>query len=205
MFNNLSQNRAILIVALLNFSYFFVEFFIALDITSVSLFADSIDFLEDAFTNFIILFGLYLSLQNRIKLGYLLIGMILIPSLFTLIFAINQFLNPVLTDGVLLSSYALGALVINIFCAFLIAKFKKANNSLLLTAFYSARNDALANIAMIIAGGITLYTTSHYPDLIVGILIFLLNLDASKAIYEQIKKERNESRIFRVKRKGKIW
>mgnify|MGYP003595179567 CR=1 FL=1 len=192
MFNNLSQNRAILIVALLNFSYFFVEFFIALDITSVSLFADSIDFLEDAFTNFIILFGLYLSLQNRIKLGYLLIGMILIPSLFTLIFAINQFLNPVLTDGVLLSSYALGALVINIFCAFLIAKFKKANNSLLLTAFYSARNDALANIAMIIAGGITLYTTSHYPDLIVGILIFLLNLDASKAIYEQIKKERNE-------------
>lgn len=192
MFNNLSQNRAILIVALLNFSYFFVEFFIALDITSVSLFADSIDFLEDAFTNFIILFGLYLSLQNRIKLGYLLIGIIFIPSFFTLIFAINQFLNPVLTDGVLLSSYALGALVINIFCAFLIAKFKKANNSLLLTAFYSARNDALANIAMIIAGGITLYTTSHYPDLIVGILIFLLNLDASKAIYEQIKKERNE-------------
>ena len=192
MFDNLSQNRAILIVALLNFGYFFVEFFIALDITSVSLFADSIDFLEDAFTNFIILFGLYLSLQNRIKLGYLLIGMILIPSLFTLIFAINQFLNPVLTDGVLLSSYALGALVINIFCAFLIAKFKKANNSLLLTAFYSARNDALANIAMIIAGVITIYTTSHYPDLIVGILIFLLNLDASKAIYEQIKKERNE-------------
>ena len=190
MFNNLSQHRAILIVALLNFGYFFVEFFVALNITSVSLFADSIDFLEDAFTNFIILFGLYLSLQNRIKLGYLLIGMIFIPSLFTLIFAINQFLNPVLTDGVLLSSYAFGALVINIFCAFLIARFKKANNSLLLTAFYSARNDALANIAMIIAGVITIYTTSHYPDLIVGILIFLLNLDASKAIYEQIKKER---------------
>jgi Co/Zn/Cd efflux system component len=192
MFNNLSQHRAILIVALLNFGYFFVEFFVALNITSVSLFADSIDFLEDAFTNFIILFGLYLSLQNRIKLGYLLIGMIFIPSLFTLIFAINQFLNPVLTDGVLLSSYAFGALVINIFCAFLIARFKKANNSLVLTAFYSARNDALANIAMIIAGVITIYTTSHYPDLIVGILIFLLNLDASKAIYEQIKKEKTK-------------
>ena len=89
MFNNLSQHRAILIVALLNFGYFFVEFFVALNITSVSLFADSIDFLEDAFTNFIILFGLYLSLQNRIKLGYLLIGMIFIPSLFTLIFLLN--------------------------------------------------------------------------------------------------------------------
>lgn len=192
MFNNINQHRAILIVALLNFGYFFVEFFVALNITSVSLFADSIDFLEDAFTNFLILLGLYLSLKNRIKLGYLLIALIFIPSLFTLVFAINQFLNPVLTDGFSLSSYALGALVINIFCAFLMAQFKKADNSLLLTAFYSARNDALANIAMIIAGIITIYNSSHYPDLIVGILIFLLNLDASKAVYEQIKKEKTK-------------
>lgn len=192
MFNNINQHRVILIVALLNFGYFFVEFFVALNITSVSLFADSIDFLEDAFTNFLILWGLYLSLKNRIKLGYFLIALIFIPSLFTLVFAINQFLNPVLTDGFSLSSYALGALVINIFCAFLMARFKKADNSLLLSAFYSARNDALANIAMIIAGIITIYNSSHYPDLIVGILIFLLNLDASKAVYEQIKKEKTK-------------
>ena len=192
MFNNINQNKAILIVALLNFGYFFVEFFVALNITSVSLFADSIDFLEDAFTNFLILIGLYLTLQNRIKLGYLLIGIIFIPSLFTLVFAINQFINPIVTNGYSLSLYAFGALIINIFCAFLMAKFKQADNSLLITAFYSARNDALANIAMIIAGVITLYTTSYYPDLIVGILIFLLNLDASKAIYEQMKKEKND-------------
>lgn len=192
MFNNINQSKAILMVALLNFGYFFVEFFVALNITSVSLFADSIDFLEDAFTNFLILIGLYLTLQNRIKLGYLLIGIIFIPSLFTLIFAINQFINPIVTNGYSLSLYAFGALIINIFCAFLMAKFKQADNSLLITAFYSARNDALANIAMIIAGVITLYTTSYYPDLIVGILIFLLNLDASKAIYKQMKKEKND-------------
>ena len=192
MFNNINQSKAILMVALLNFGYFFVEFFVALNITSVSLFADSIDFLEDAFTNFLILIGLYLTLQNRIRLGYLLIGIIFIPSLFTLIFAINQFINPIVTNGYSLSLYAFGALIINIFCAFLMAKFKQADNSLLITAFYSARNDALANIAMIIAGVITLYTTSYYPDLIVGILIFLLNLDASKAIYEQMKKEKND-------------
>ena len=192
MFNNINQSKAILMVALLNFGYFFVEFFVALNITSVSLFADSIDFLEDAFTNFLILIGLYLTLENRIRLGYLLIGIIFIPSLFTLVFAINQFINPIVTNGYSLSLYAFGALIINIFCAFLMAKFKQADNSLLITAFYSARNDALANIAMIIAGVITLYTTSYYPDLIVGILIFLLNLDASKAIYEQMKKEKND-------------
>ena len=134
--------------------------------------------------------GLYLSLQNRMRLAYLLIGLIFVPSLFTLVFAINQFLNPVVTNGFSLTSYAMGALIINIFCAFLMARFKTSDNSLLLTAFYSARNDALANIAMIIAGVMTLYTVSHYPDLIVGVLIFLLNLDASKAVYEQIKMEK---------------
>ena len=36
------------IVALLNLAYFFVEFTVALIIGSVSLFADSVDFLEDA-------------------------------------------------------------------------------------------------------------------------------------------------------------
>lgn len=44
----------------------------------------------------------------------------------------------------------------------------------------------------IIVGVVKLYTVSHYPDLIVAILIFLLNLEASKAVYEQIKKEKNE-------------
>ena len=189
MFNNINQKRAILIVGLLNFGYFFVEFFVALNITSISLFADSIDFLEDAFTSFLILWGLYLSLKNRTKIAYVLIWIIFIPSLFTLIFAMKQFLNPVAIDGFSLSSYAFGALAINIFCAFLMARFKVSDNSLLLTAFYSVRNDAFANIAMIIAGVMTLYSTSHYPDLIVGVLIFLLNLDARKAIYEQIKKE----------------
>lgn len=36
------------IVALLNLAYFFVEFTVALIIGSVSLFADSVDFLEGA-------------------------------------------------------------------------------------------------------------------------------------------------------------
>ena len=188
---SLTVKKSIFIVAVLNFIYFFVEFFIAIDIHSVSLFADSIDFLEDAFTNFLILLGLYLSLENRIKVGYVLIGIILIPSIFTLYFAITQFINPIIPEPFTLSKIAFFALIINLFCAFLMAKFKNTNSSLLLTAFYSARNDAFANIMMIIAGFVTFYTLSYYPDLIVGILIFLLNLDASKAIYSQMKQEQN--------------
>jgi Co/Zn/Cd efflux system component len=39
--------RAVSVVALANLAYFFVEFAVARRIDSVSLFADSVDFLED--------------------------------------------------------------------------------------------------------------------------------------------------------------
>ncbi|MGE0024841.1 MAG: cation transporter, partial [Hyphomicrobium sp.] len=43
--------RIVLTVALLNLAYFGIEFAVALSIGSVSLFADSVDFLEDASIN----------------------------------------------------------------------------------------------------------------------------------------------------------
>ena len=47
--------RIVLIVALLNFAYFFVDFGVALAAESVSLLADSVDFLEDTAINLLIL------------------------------------------------------------------------------------------------------------------------------------------------------
>ncbi len=47
--------RGVRLVALLNLSYFGIEFAVALVIGSVSLFADSIDFLEDTSINLLIL------------------------------------------------------------------------------------------------------------------------------------------------------
>ena len=46
--------RAVLIVALLNLLYFFIEFAAAVMIGSASLFADSADFLEDTAINLLV-------------------------------------------------------------------------------------------------------------------------------------------------------
>ncbi len=50
--------RTVAAVAALNFGYFFVEFAVAVAIASVALFADSIDFLEDATVNMLVLVAL---------------------------------------------------------------------------------------------------------------------------------------------------
>ena len=50
--------RAVALVALLNVGYFGVEFAVAVAIGSVSLFADSVDFLEDTSLNLLILLAI---------------------------------------------------------------------------------------------------------------------------------------------------
>lgn len=76
--------RVVRIVALLNVAYFGVEFAVALVIGSMSLFADSIDFVEDASINFLIPIALGLSAPRRARVGMALAGILLIPGLATL-------------------------------------------------------------------------------------------------------------------------
>ena len=61
--------RIVLIVALINFGYFFVEFTVALAAGSVSLLADSVDFLEDTTVNLLVFIALGWPLARRAMLG----------------------------------------------------------------------------------------------------------------------------------------
>jgi Co/Zn/Cd efflux system component len=79
----------------LNLTYFGVEFSVALAIGSVSLFADSIDFLEDTSINFLILIALGWGARNRSRVGTVLAGILFIPGLATLWTAWDKFLLPV--------------------------------------------------------------------------------------------------------------
>src|ERR1700730_8364000 len=72
------------LVAVLNFGYFGVEFAVALTIGSVSLFADSIDFLEDATVNGLILVALGWNTRRRSMVGMALAAVLFAPAVATL-------------------------------------------------------------------------------------------------------------------------
>ena len=57
-------------------------------------------------------------------------------------------------------------------------------------AWLSARNDAVANIAIILAGLVTAFTLSVWPDLIVGLGIAVMNADAAREVWTAAKAER---------------
>ena len=171
--------RTLFIVAALNLAYFGIEFAVAVVIGSVSLFADSIDFVEDAALNALILLAMGWNARNRSAVAKLLAGIILIPGLAALWMTWEKIALPVPPAPLALSATGAGALLVNFTCALLLVRVRHHAGSLGLAAFLSARNDVLANAAIILAGLATGATHSIWPDLIVGLGIAAMNADAS--------------------------
>jgi Co/Zn/Cd efflux system component len=187
--SNQGLRRVVAIVAALNLGYFGIEFAVALAIGSVSLFADSIDFLEDASINLLILLALGFPARMRARVGMLLAGVILVPGLATLWMAWEKFWVPVPPEPLPLSLAGAGALAVNLTCALLLARYRHHKGSLTKAAFLSARNDAFANVAIVAAGLVTAATLSAWPDLIVGLGIAAINADAAREVWEEAREE----------------
>ncbi len=192
---NAPLRRAVGVVALANLAYFFVEFAVARRIGSVSLFADSIDFLEDATVNLLILLAIGWSVRNRARAGMALSAILLIPALALLWTAWQKFNTPIPPEPRLLSITGLGALGVNVACALLLSRFRDHRGSLTRAAFLSARNDAEANVAIIGAGLVTFAWPSGWPDLVVGLGIALMNADAAKAVWRAARDEHRSTQV----------
>lgn len=182
--------RIVLVVALLNLAYFGVEFVVALSIGSVSLFADSIDFLEDASINILIFFAIAWSLRRQARVGSVLAFVILVPGLATIWIAVQKALDPVPPEVVPLSLAAGGALLVNLTCAFLLVRHRNNNGSMARAAWLSARNDAFANVAIILVAIATAWLRTGWLDIAVGLAIGLLNADAARAVWRAARDER---------------
>jgi Co/Zn/Cd efflux system component len=183
------MRRIVQLAAFLNLSYFGVEFAVAVAIGSVSLFADSIDFLEDSAVNFLILLALDWSVRYRGRMGMALAGFLLVPGVATLWTAWHKITVPTPPSPFALSLTGAGALAVNLSCAIMLSRYRRHSGSLTRAAFLSARNDVVANLAIIAAGLVTAFARSVWPDLIVGLGIVIMNADAAKEIYQLAREE----------------
>lgn len=187
--------RTALIVVLLNLGYFGVEFAVAVAIGSVSLFADSIDFLEDASVNLLIVMALGWTRVNRARTGMVLSGILMAPALATLWTAWEKLHAPLVPDPIPLSLTGAGAMAVNLGCALMLARHRHVGGSLAKAAYLSARNDVLANLAIIAAGLATAFIWhSVWPDLIIGLAIAAMNADAAREVWEAARDEHTKAK-----------
>jgi len=183
----------VLRVAALNLSYFGIEFYFAHRYNSVALFSDSLDFLEDASVNLLIFLAFSLAVIWRKRLSYLFAFLLLLPAIGFFWNAIAKLSEPVAPEGTGMSGVGFGAFVINLYCAIILNKFKDIKGGLAKAAYFSARNDAVSNILIIVAGLLTLVWISPVPDLIVGAVIFFMNADSARDILNAARAEHRES------------
>jgi Co/Zn/Cd efflux system component len=187
---HMGLRRIVRFVVLLNLAYFGIEFAAARAIGSVSLFADSIDFLEDASVNFLVIVAINWTARSRGRVGMALAGILLVPAIATLWTALGKLALPVAPDAALLALTGAGALAVNLACAVMLARYRHHRGSLTKAAFLSARNDVLANIAIVATGLATAHLWhSAWPDVIVGLAIAALNAGAAGEVWHAARQE----------------
>ncbi len=188
--------RTVLLVAGLNLAYFVVEVTVALSIGSVSLVADSVDFLEDTAVNLLIALALGWPLARRAQVGHVMAGVIALPALAAAWQAVSKAFDPVAPDVTALIVTAGGAAVVNAVCALLLVRVRHHGGSLSGAAYLSARNDVAVNVAIIVMALLTAWTGSGWPDIALGVVIVLVSTRAAWEVWELASEERLAARAL---------
>nr|WP_035936512.1 cation transporter [Knoellia aerolata] len=178
------MRRVVLTVAGLNVAGFAVEASVALAIGSVALFADSVDFLEDTAVNLLIALALGWGARHRAIAGKVMAGVLLVPAAAAIWQAVSKWGDPAPPDVRWLVATALGAVLVNGLCAWLLARVRHVGGSLSRAAYLSARNDVLVNLLIVAMAAVTALTGSGWPDLLLGLVIVVIGLHAAVEVWE---------------------
>ena len=100
-------------------------------------------------------------------------------------------LNAVPPEAELMGGIGIAALAVNVVAAWILSRFKEGDSNVRAVWLFS-RNDALANVAVIVAAGLVYWTQSAWPDLVVAAAIALLFLHSATEIIKDARRELNE-------------
>ena len=169
------QDRKLLWVVLsINFFFFVLEMLTGILSHSMGLVADSLDMFADSIVYGLALFAVGGSILLKKKIakigGYFQTTL----AVFGLVEVIRRFLGlvevPAFQTMIIISSLAL---IGNATSLFLLQRSKNKEAHMQASVIFTS-NDVIANIGVIIAGGLVYFTNSKFPDLIVGAIVFIL-------------------------------
>jgi Co/Zn/Cd efflux system component len=180
--------KALAIAAALNFVVFFGEVAGALYANSIALMADAIDFLEDSITYVFAIALIGLRHRPRAVFGAVTAFLMLVPGVWIAWKTIEQLLYGYPPDPLPMGAIGLVALAVNVYCAFILLPHRKGDSAHQ-GVWLSTRNDAIANIAIVVAAVVTAFWDSVWPDVVVGLGIAAINLHAAALILQLAWKE----------------
>lgn len=167
---NEQERRTLRIVLGINAVMFMFEIVLGWLAQSTGLIADSLDMLADALVYAISLYavGRADALKDRAARlsGMLQIGL----AVLVLVDVLRRFLYGSEPVSLLMMGVGAVALVANSICLALIARHRDGGVHMRASLIFSA-NDVIANLGVIVSGGLVWLLGSRYPDLFIGFVI----------------------------------
>lgn len=155
---------------------------------SVSLLANSADFFSDAANYGISLYVLNLSLRQKAKAS-LFKGISLgIVGLWVAFEALHHAMQPELPKPLLMMVISIVALAVNIGCAMLLYKYRGGDSNRE-SVWICSRNDAIGNVAVMIAAVGVFASSTIWPDIIVAAILGWLAISGAWKIINSSKRE----------------
>lgn len=179
---NEKQKNLLWAVLIINFAFFLIEMTTGLISKSMGLVADSLDMLADAFVYGLSLFAVGSTLIRKKKIakiaGYFQITLAIIGFVEVLRRFIGAGKLPDYSTMIIVSILAL---VANGICLYLLQSAKSQEAHMRASMIFTS-NDVVINLGVITAGILVHWLNSAIPDLVIGIIVFVIVIQGAMRI-----------------------
>ena len=187
---NKEQSHVLIVLLAINLMMFLIEITLGIISESTALIADSLDMLADASVYGIGLYAVGKSVFVKIKAAYIS-GVVQI-LLGTIVFfdIIRRTILGSEPESLLMIFVGIAALIANIICLQLISKHKDGEVHMRASWIFS-KNDVVANLGIILGGGLVYLLDSRFPDLMIGLVISIIVIRGGIHIIKDAKNEKH--------------
>lgn len=183
---NKSESRVLIILLLINAGMFVVEVAAGLIAQSTGLIADSMDMLADASVYAISLYAVGRSLVAKARAAHISGILQILLGIVVLFDITRRFIYGSEPESLYMMAVGLIALVMNTICLILIYKHREGDVHMRASWIFS-KNDVIANLGVILSGGLVAWLASPYPDLIIGLVIATIVIRGGISIIKDAK------------------
>ncbi|MCU0328417.1 MAG: cation transporter [Chitinophagales bacterium] len=176
------QRRLLWQVLSINFIFFLVEIGLGFWANSMGLVADGLDMFADALVYGMALTAVGTSLTRQRNIAKWAGIFQIILALVGMIEVIRRFISPELSPNVfwmILVSFL--ALIGNGICLYLLQRSNSEAAHMKASMIFTS-NDVIVNLGVILAAVLVYLTQSNLPDLVIGIIVFVLVLRGARSI-----------------------
>jgi Co/Zn/Cd efflux system component len=186
-----SERQVLIVLLLINGIMFVAELIVGWWAQSTALIADALDMLADAMVYGVGLYAVGKSLLVKAHAARISGNLQVLLGLLVLVDIVRRLIVGSEPVSTLMMSMGVIALIANVSCLILIARHRQGEVHMRASWIFS-KNDVIANLGVILAGGLVAWTGSRLPDLVIGLLVALIVIRGGILILQDAKATRTQ-------------